>query len=187
MIRTTWMTAAALVLSLALPASASATFLGSTLNYQYYYPNLASPYANADNGNKLVGPGVEISNMVDNRGPMDISASNIYIDFVSASSFSSAAFNGWVLTDIFDTVAPITGVSVNAATNMSGFGVSNIAFTADSISVNFQSLPFDAKTIVSLDVQFGQAVPEPLTMVLAGIGLLGIVVVRRGGARICTD
>ena len=38
-------------------AVAGVIFDAETITYQYYFPDLLSPYSNADNGNKLVGVG----------------------------------------------------------------------------------------------------------------------------------
>ena len=153
------------------------SFDGATLNYQYYFPNSASPYGGADNGPFVAGAGVEVTNIADGMGTLDISGSNILVDFSSDSAFNGAAFNGWVLTDETDSLTAILGVTINPATNMAGFSLSNLSWTGDSISVNWQGLGFNPGTFVSLDVSFGQtAVPEPSTwaMMLFGFGAAGV-------------
>ncbi|MCG3189989.1 MAG: hypothetical protein LKCHEGNO_02541 [Burkholderiaceae bacterium] len=161
--------AAALV---AAPVAQAAPFLGETVNYQYYYPNLGSPYPNADNGNYVVGAGVEIGNMVDGVASMDISDTNILIDFRSSSWFNTGSFNGWVLTDVLSSIDAFTSVTIDAITNLAGFGASNVSFDADHIRVNFAGLDFNTDSVVSLTVNGGQKVPEPGALVLMGLGLL---------------
>lgn len=69
-----------------LSSNANAVLLdGATINYQYYYPNSGSPYAGADNGNKVVGAGIEVSNIADSTGTIDISDTNIFVDFTTSS------------------------------------------------------------------------------------------------------
>jgi len=165
--------------AMSVPLVASAALLdGKTINYQYYFPTLASPYPGADNGNKVVGPGIEVSNFVDGRGTLDVSDTNIFMDFTSASAFSGGAFNGWVISDVLSSIDPFVSVTINAATNLAGLDLSRISVTADSISVNFQGLGFDENTVVSLDIN-GGAVPEPTTLALLGLGLAGLAAARR--------
>ena len=159
-------------------ASMAQSFDGSTLNYQYYFPNITTPYANADNGSFIVGPGTEVTNIADNRGTMDIGGTNIFIDYTSQSGWTSSSFNGWILSDQTNSLSSILGVSINPATNMAGFSLANLSWTADSITTNWAGLAFDSNTVVSLDVAFSPntgAVPEPSAwaMMLIGFGFVG--------------
>jgi len=81
-------------------SSASAALLdGQTVQYQYLFNTITSNYASADNGNKLVGPGIEVSNITDNVGTIDISDTNLTANFATASFFSSSgSFNGFRIT-----------------------------------------------------------------------------------------
>ena len=159
------------------PLVVSASLLdGQTVEYQYLFDTITTPYSSADNGNKLVGAGVEVSNIVDNDGTMDISDTNLFVDFTDVGTYSSfGSFNGFRITDIFGAIPSFTDVSINAATNMTGFNTSRITFDADHIWVDWQSLSRDANTVVSLDINSG-GVPEPSTLAiwsllaLCGIG-----------------
>ena len=158
------------------------SFDGSTLNYQYYFADSGTPYPAADNGSFVVGPGLEVTDVSDERATLDISGTNIFIDFLNSSNWTTAEFNGWVLSDETDNLAAILGVTIDPATNMNGFSLSNISFTGDSIIVNWQGLSFTDTTVVSLNVVFGAAaVPEPGTwaMMLLGFGAVGFSMRRR--------
>jgi hypothetical protein len=160
-----------------LPAQAAPLLLGQTVQYQYLFPCITCNYANAASGNYLVGAGVEVPNIVDTRGTLDISDANLYFDFTSASSFTVAEFNGFRIRDIFGFIPSFTGVSINGATNMVGFDATRITFDADNIWVNWTGLAFNANTVVSLDLRGGggQTVPDPgSSLLLLGFGLLGL-------------
>ena len=175
---------AAVSISLAMASGAHATLLsGNTVGFNYYKPNLASSYAYSDNGNYVVGNNVEVLNVADRLATLDISDSSILITFLappmfspSAGSFFSAAFNGFVLTDILHAIDAFTSVSINPATNMVGFDISRISFDDDNIWVNWGGLAYTrGTTIVQLDInKTSQQVPEPGTLALAGIALLAM-------------
>ena len=166
--------------------SASASLLdGKTVNYQYFFPNSSSPYADAGNGDYVVGSGIEITNIANgsyfgyNRyGTIDISDTNIYVHFNVTDGWMAEPFNGFRISDALGLIPDFTSVTINAATNMSGFGASRISFDADNIWINWQGLTFVYDTVVSLDIN-STSVPEPATLLLLGFGLIGIAAVRR--------
>ena len=95
------------VLALATSSAAGAqSFEGSTLNYQYYYD---TPYPLASNGSFVVGPGVEVPNVADDVATLDVSGSNILVDYTQTSIWGGLAFNGWILSDQTDSLAAILG------------------------------------------------------------------------------
>ncbi len=86
--RTLLLLSSALMLSFMVPSTSSALMQGNTVQYQYFYPNLATNYSNAGNGNYLVGPGIEVANLVASVGSMDISDTNLLASFTIPSSFT---------------------------------------------------------------------------------------------------
>jgi hypothetical protein len=92
-------------------------------------------------------------------------------NFAFPSFWDNTSFNGWVLTDT--TSSPITSVTIDGATNMAGFGPSNVSFTGNTVTVNWSGLRFDGSTVVQLELN-GGAVPEPASLALFGLGLTGI-------------
>lgn len=156
----------------------SAFLNGQTVTYQYFFPNTSTPYGFASNGNYLVGPGTEVSNIADNMGTLDISDTNLLIDFSLNTSWTSTSFNGFKLSDTFGLIADFTSVSINPLTNMVGFDLSRIMVFADEIWVNWQGLGFNSNTIVSLDINPPSAVPIPAAALMFAPALLGFMGLR---------
>ena len=165
---------------LALPSAQASLLGGKTVSFTYLFPNATSVYGSGANGNYVVGAGVEIPNGVccGFEGAVDISDSNIRVDFHASSTYSGATFNGFRITDFFNTIDDFTAASVNAITDMAGFGAGNVTFDANNIYVNWQGLSFDNGRVVSIDLSAGH-VPEPAALSLLALSLLGLGVMRR--------
>jgi hypothetical protein len=165
-----------------------ADFIGQTVQYTWLYPDSSSPYLDGPM-NAVVGAGSEFVLFGQPFIPIDISATNITItwDLTGSPGFSTAPFNGPRFFDVFGTIAPIVGVTINQS-GLAGFDTSRIFFDADTIRLNFESLQLQAgHTVVSLDVQFqqdnGHSVPEPTTILLLSGGLLLAAKARRRGGQ----
>ena len=165
---------------LALPSAQASLLDGKTVSFTYLFPDASSVYASSANGNYVVGAGVEIPNGVccGFEGAVDISDSNIRVDFHDSSTYSGAAFNGFRISDVFNTIDDFTTASVNAVTDMVGFGAGNVTFDANNIDVNWQGLSFDSGRVVSIDLAGGH-VPEPAALSLLALSLLGLGLMRR--------
>jgi len=181
-----------LMLALALGSTlAAAQLTGQTVRAQYYFPDLSTPVSTPVDS--IVGAGIEVTGFHADNPIMNIdySANSILITYNVASSFSSVDFSGIVFSDLNVTIPAITGVTLNAATNMVGLDASRISFTADTVSINFRGLSATDATVVQLDLSFaaapgGTVAPVPtlsqwtlivlMLLILAGAG---VTVARR--------
>jgi hypothetical protein len=162
------------------PQTAKADMIGSTFGWQYY--GGGSAY-NPDTG------GSETSGVfTDNGGAggsfiepgplevFDIEADGDTITFdyspdttigpwsSSPLSLAPTIYNGVAITLL--SPGSWDSVTIDPATNMAGFGTSNFSFTDNQIEIDWQDLPFSNSTIVTLDVGFESATPEPGTLSL---------------------
>lgn len=162
--------------------TANATLLnGQTVSFQYLFPTISSDYSSTANGNYVVGSGVEVLNGVccSFEGTVDISDNNIRVNFHGNGGYSSAAFNGFLISDVLGQIGDFTSVSVNGATNMGGFDISDVTFDANHIWVNWQGLNFAPGVVVSVDINGNSSdVPEPASLALIGLGFAGLGVAR---------
>lgn len=152
-------------------------FDAQSLQFQYYFPDLSSPYSSSSNGTFAVGAGVEIANIADDRANLDLQSNGFTANFTDTSIWNGSAFNGFRITDINGTIDPFTSFTLGTNTALNGSPV--LTFDANNLYVNWQGLGF-----VPGEVQFNvnvAAVPEPETyaMMLAGLGLMGFVARRR--------
>jgi hypothetical protein len=162
---------AAITLSLLAHAS-YASLLGDSIHAEYRFPTADQTYSNL--GTATVGGS---GATFDGMGYFDIlvTGSKIVADYKSQATWSTASFNGFVLTDL---TKLFPSVSLNAATNLAGFDASRFYVNGNSIFVNWNGLSFNQNSQVVFDVQ-STGVPEPLTLSLLAIGLLGIGATRR--------
>ena len=164
-------------------------FDGKTIHYQYFFHESDTMYSHAANGDHLVGSGVEITNVVDGYGTLDFSGDGFDINFGRGTSFNPAAFNGFVISDLYDSMNSFTSFSLVSNSGVAGTPVLN--FDADHLSVNWQGFGFGGGilhfTTTSLPPELATAdsatspVPEPdsYAMFMAGLGLMGFMALRR--------
>lgn len=163
--------------------TAQAGFMGFTIGVDTQFPTQGVICCGS--GTAVVGAGVEFpaGSFPTYNANAFVDVGDLQIDYgqTGATTYTGAAFNGFRFYDALGTIAPITGVTINGATNLAGFDVSRLSFDPDNIYINLQGLAAGGAHLVRLDVQFGAAaVPEPSTVLLFGAGLAAIAIpVRR--------
>lgn len=167
--------AATVAFGLSLPvASAQAGWTGDQVNATYYFPDLSTPYEN-DGTNAAPWSGVSFGEVGWSIGATQITITNPgSID----TAFTSASFNGLVFTDTSGS-PDITNVVLDGSSNLEG----TPTWTSNSVSLNFEGLPFVPGSIATFDITFGAAVPEPTSLALIGVGIAGIGLLRRRKSR----
>ncbi len=152
---------------------------GESVGFTYYYPTLASTYAELDSA--VVGDGVEFDFF--DMFSVDVADSSIVINnfFYSDSdtAWDAASFSGFVIRDLGGFIN-LTAAVLDVSSNMVGLDASRISFDARSVYVNWQGLAFNSGTQVKINLQGESArpavsVPESSSLLLALLGLAGVL------------
>ncbi len=152
---------------------ARASLIGDTVTGQVLFPSVGSVFA--DLGSAVVGPGVEFTPTID----VDFAANTVTFAavFNSSITFFVQSFNGLGFADL---THPFTAVGIDQATNVAGFGMSDLSLVGGEILVNLSGLTVNNAAFVGppteivLDVETAASVPEPGTITLFGTTLLGL-------------
>jgi hypothetical protein len=203
-----------LLLSVAglVPVRADAGLIGSDLGWQYYAGGGALgtsvgdvPVPGSVTGGSFIdsgGLGGEfIEPTLNDSEPDALPVFDIYADdatitfnySVSTPSFWEPGSPLSLAPTIYNGIAvellsagSFADVSVDAATNMAGFGASNFSFTGNQIEIDWSGLSFGTSTVVTLDVTSSatSASPEPATYSLMLLSLLGVGLAARSGSKL---
>lgn len=166
---------------------AHAGFIGTQMEVGYYTPNTSSPYASAifTPSSFTVGAGQETVGNVEG-------VTNLFIDFtdntlsvtfgtiLGSPTWNTNDFNGIIFTAMspFD----FESLLVIPSTTMSGFDNSRVSFTDNQILLNWQGLSYIDGTTVNISFTSPlspSAIPEPGTLALIGLGIVGLAWRRR--------
>jgi len=163
----------------AAPSTANGGLLGATLSWQYYaYGGPYNPQGGGSSGVFKVNGGAGGEFKGGSAVYFAIVAGNSSITFdysitnhtgpwsASTLSLPPTIHNGIAINMVSGPA--FTTVTIDPATNMVGFDPSRISFTNNQIQVDWQNLPYDASTIVKLDVNRGSAGPQWLSLQPSG-------------------
>jgi hypothetical protein len=173
---------------LCVPARAG-SLTGDTVSLVWYFPTASTVYEVPVPPTETVGAGSPT--FASSDWPFNTAVSvNVTGDQITftdtyngGGNFSSATFNGYVITDL--TQSDIASVEVfSASSDWSVFSSdpsSVLSYTSDSISVNFENLPAGGSHIGDTLVLDVTTTPEPSPFSLVALGLMSLmtVAVRR--------
>ena len=161
----------------AVPASAG--LIGQSVRVDYLYPDQSSVL-------QVLGSGVVSAGgfTVNSFGQHNYTVTDAQITLQNVAgtsiNFLSNTFNGYELIETGGSPLAFTGVTVDAATNVSGFNASRVSFDATHVFLNMQDLTTQNQQKVVLNLQFGaSSVPEPLSAGMVGLGLAAAGLLRR--------
>lgn len=133
---------------------------GETVNYSWYFPTNTSLTGSQD---VIVGSGVELTKLspdsVLSFGTVDFSNDTIlmrlgYEPTQSGISFSAASFTGFKITDTYNQVPNIVGVTLVQNGGNVGLDQSDISFDANHVSLNLAGLSFNYASVIELHLLF---------------------------------
>ncbi len=151
-------------------------------------------YPTQDQVDATVGSGIVTPSGItfNDSGIANISVrpSQVIFTFATANGFSTASFNGFQISETGASPVTITSVTLDPASNLSGFDASRFSFNSGNIFANFQGLAFTTASNVTLNLGFAPAVnpvPEPSEWAVIGmtattLGGLMVRARRRKGA-----
>lgn len=138
------------------------SFDGHTIRLTVDSPNIGSVIAGPYD--TIVDNGVEFGPSGSGDGwyvvpvDIDITDNSICLDYSSNDSgtFNSETFNGYVFTDLNNTIPDIQGVSIDSTTTI-GIDATRISFNEDQIFINVASLSYNETSRLKLNIDFSSS------------------------------
>ena len=160
---------------------AHAGFIGQTMSASYRFPTVNDIYAAATTWTPpsfTVGPGEETVGDIEGVTQLHVDFAKNRLLITLNTSLTNPTwlvepFNGPVFTA--DAPLYIAGASIDPTTTMSGFDVSRVTWTGETIRIDWNGLSYQDGTVVAVDF----AVPEPMSLAIMSTGLVGLGLVRR--------
>ncbi|NES85273.1 MAG: hypothetical protein F6K10_29820, partial [Moorea sp. SIO2B7] len=147
----------------------SANFVGAeiemaTVSPSRNYPPLETSIATVDNNVEFIRATTDsdpTDGFYDGGYTVEISENSIVYtaapvppQISSNPRFTSREFNGYVFTDISDTLPAIENVTIDWSETTFRLSTSDVTFTENSIAINFEGLSYRGGDTVKLDVTF---------------------------------
>jgi hypothetical protein len=166
-----------LLFAVCMATSANADSLdGQTITSTCFFPDTSTIFA---------GPQTTVvpSGISDFAGLADVtfSSNNILITLDRNANVNAVAFDGFNFADV---VGIFSTVTLDASSTYAGFDASRIMFNANQIFVNVADLPGLTGQTISLDINASASpTPEPSSLMMLGVGLLGLAGLALKGQR----
>lgn len=175
---------AVLVLSVLGSTAARADIIGDTVVIQYLYPNSSTEFGLSATG-VVTSTGVTL-NLFSNQS-ITVFGGDVQMVGVRdpSSSFVGATFNGVSIQDLTNPSA-FTTFSIDPATTIPGFGLSDVSIQGGLLFINYEGLTTPLGSLAQVDFTGSNStVPEPstITLLLLGSGALSTLLRRRGAVR----
>jgi hypothetical protein len=164
---------AALFLIVGSGTGMATSILGDTVTIEYLYPDSSTQFGLSATGT-VTATGVTL-NLFGNQ-TVTVFGTDVQMVGTINSDFGSAAFNGVSIQDLTNPSA-FGGYSVDPATTIGAFNISDVSISAGLLYINYQSLNTPQGSLAQVD--FTSAVPEPGTLPLIAAGLLGVAGIFR--------
>lgn len=155
--------------------------IGDTIVIQYLYPNSTTPFCCNTSGSGsatgvVTAAGVALT--VNNSAQITVFNNNVQMLEIlqpGGSMFQPALFNGVSIQDLTNPSA-FMGVSVDPATTVPGFSISDVSVSGGLLFINFQGLTVPLNSLIQVDftTEPTTSVPEPSTLALLAAGLLAL-------------
>ena len=156
--------------------------MGATVTGEYRLPDTSTPYPATVYIPKtfVVANGLDSQIIIEGLTTFNVDFADTSLSIVfdtilpGNNSLISPSFNGLVFTS--NAFALITGLSVDASTNLAGFDASRVSIVGDEMRLNLGGLTYNTDTALALTFTSNRAaIPEPASwmMMTLGCGFVG--------------